>query len=85
VDPSNFDAETEFGLVDGKGFKVICFTASYAGWLPSPKINDVLILRSIKVSIVSTLLPLVCSISLSSPVLASPFVTDQLYIETIDL
>jgi hypothetical protein len=52
VDPSNFDAEVDFGIVYGKGFTVNCFTAKYPGWLPSPKLNDVLILRSIKVSII---------------------------------
>jgi hypothetical protein len=53
VDPSNFDAEADFGLITG--FNVICFTAKHPGWLPSPKMHDVLILRSVKVSI-----PLCC-------------------------
>jgi hypothetical protein len=68
VDPSIFFANEEFSPVDGKGFKVNCFTAKYPEWLPSPKKNDVLIMRSIKVCLFTTIhdsRPIVASSSFS--------------------
>jgi len=51
------------GPVEGLGTRINCFTAKYEGWLPSPKIGDIVTLRGVKVSTVPIFTSILSSFS----------------------